>query len=388
MIKKITALLIPALTLTLAAAQEGIHFASGSWQEILDRARAEDKIVFVDAFTTWCSPYKMMSSTVFTEAAVGNLYNEHFINVKMDMEQGEGRRLAERYQVDAFPSLLFVDGRGKVVHRAVGFHNIPEFIELGRTALDPGARLSAYRERYQSGDREPEFLHAYALVSYRAMDRDLPRIADAYLQTQEDWNTEKNLRFIFTLVDDVDSELFEYVAAHREAFEALFGSQAVISRIQNLIMQEAFSGDGGAAALEKVDALFQRVYPEAADQLSALFRMNYHQYTGDAQAYAEATVRYFQTYPPDNPAELNNAAWSFYEMVEDRALLEQAVAWAERSVALAPAYYNYDTLAALYHKLGKMRKAKKAAEKAIELAKAEGEDYSATQELLERIKSR
>lgn len=388
MIKKIIALLIPALTLTLAAAQEGIHFASGSWQEIIDRAQAEDKIVFVDAFTTWCGPCKMMSSTVFTEEAVGNLYNEHFINVKMDMEHGEGLHLAERYQVDAYPSLLFVDGHGKVVHRAVGFHDIPAFIELGRRALDPGANLSAYRKRYQSGNREPEFLHDYAMVSYRAMDRDLPRIADAYLQTQEDWNTEKNLRFIFTLVDDVDSELFEYIAGHREAFEALFGSQAVISRIQNLIMQEAFSGDGGPAALEKVDALFQRVYPEAADQLSALFRMNYYQYSGDSQGYAEATVRYFQDYPPENPVELNNAAWSLYEIVDDPALLKEAVGWAEQSVALQPAYYNYDTLAALYYKLGKMRKAKKAAEKAIELAKANGEDYAATEELLEEINSK
>lgn len=387
MLKKLIPLFIFPLTLSALIAQDGIRFASGAWQEILERAEAEDKIIFVDAYTTWCGPCKMMSAQVFPEKAVGDLYNEHFINVKIDMEKGEGLRLASQYRVEAYPSLLFVDGQGEIVHRAVGFHNVPEFIELGRTALDPGARLSAYRERYQSGNRDPEFLHDYAMVSYRAMDGNLGRIAEDYLQTQEDWSTEKNRRFIFTFVDDVDSELFQYIAAHRESFEELFGSQAVISRIQNLIMQEAFSGESGPQSLEKVDELFQQVYPEVAGQLSALFRMNYFQYTGDSRQYAEATIDYFRAYPPDNPTELNNAAWNFFELVEDPDQLKEAVKWAEESVAMQPAYYNYDTLASLYFKLGNKKKARKAAEKAIELAKESGDDYAATQELLELIKA-
>ena len=49
---------------------------------------------------------------------------------------------------------------------------------------------------------------------------------------------------------------------------------------------------------------------------------------------------------------------------------------------------NTDTVAALYYKLGKKGKALKNANKAIELAKATGEDYSSTELLIEKIKGK
>ena len=367
---------------------QGIIFFEGTWKEALSEAAKQGRIVFVDAYATWCGPCKMMTRNVFTEKAVGDFFNENFINVRIDMEAGEGILFAGNYGVDAYPSLLFIDGDAKVVHRSIGYHNAPEFLNLGRTALDPSRRLSFFEGRYAAGDRDPEFLHDYALASHRALNFGQAVLVEEYLQTQADWSTEKNLRFIFTFVDDVDSELFDYLARNRADFEALFGSQAVISRIQNLIMEEAFSEDAGPEALEKVDRLFAKAYPEVAGRLSALFRMNYFQYTGDMESYAEATVYYFGTFPTDNATELNNAAWNFFELVEDVEMLETALGWAERSVDLDGQYYNYDTLACLYFKLGKKRKARKAAEYAIEIARNNGEDYSPTEALLRQIDGR
>lgn len=378
----LTKLLLPALVLL---AQEGIQFESGNWEEALQTARAEDKLIFVDAYTTWCGPCKMMTRDVFPEKAVGDFYNDNFVNVKMDMEAGEGIALARKYRVKAYPSLLFIDGEGQLVHRAVGYHNAPKFLELGKVALDPSRRLSSYQSRYEAGERDPEFLHDFAMASYEAMDGSQQVIAEQYLRTQRDWSTIKNMRFIFTFVEDIDSPMFEYLADHRQEFEQMFGSQAVISRVQNLIMKEAFADDEGEKALQKVESLFNRVYPEVADHLTSLFRMNYFQYTGDTEAYAQATLQYFENFPPEDPAEWNNAAWNFFEMVEDKDMLKEAVEWAEKSVDMDGQYYNYDTLASLYYKLGKRRKARKAAEQAIQLAKENGEDYSATQALLEKI---
>ena len=102
--------------------------------------------------------------------------------------------------------------------------------------------------------------------------------------------------------------------------------------------------------------------------------------------YAPKAVEYFKKYPSEDYNQLNEAAWAFYESVEDAAMLKEAVKWAEKSVQLRSLYFNNDTLASLYYKTGDQKKAQKTAEKAIELAKADGEDYAATQELLEKIK--
>ena len=84
--------------------------------------------------------------------------------------------------------------------------------------------------------------------------------------------------------------------------------------------------------------------------------------------------------------ELNDISWGFFDLVEDKKDLKRALKWAKKSVQKDNSYLNNDTLAALFYKLGKNKKALKVAEKAIVLAKNSGEDYSATSELIEDIK--
>ena len=50
-------LLLLVLTTPLAA-QEGIDFFQGSWSEALEKAKAEDKLIFVDAYAEWCGPVR------------------------------------------------------------------------------------------------------------------------------------------------------------------------------------------------------------------------------------------------------------------------------------------------------------------------------------------
>ncbi|MFN4256425.1 MAG: thioredoxin family protein, partial [Saprospiraceae bacterium] len=85
-------LLFPTLLFclpTLLAAQ-GMNFEHGTWAEVLAKAKAENKPIFMDAYTVWCGPCKMMSNQTFPDAKVAELFNARFVNVKVDMEKGEG----------------------------------------------------------------------------------------------------------------------------------------------------------------------------------------------------------------------------------------------------------------------------------------------------------
>jgi thiol:disulfide interchange protein len=63
-----------------------IKFATGSWNDILVQAKAENKPIFVDFYTEWCGPCKMMSKQVFTDKEVAKYYNTNFISVKINEE--------------------------------------------------------------------------------------------------------------------------------------------------------------------------------------------------------------------------------------------------------------------------------------------------------------
>ncbi len=114
---------------------KGIIFFEGTWDEALQLAKKENKLIFLDAYAGWCGPCKLMKKKVFSKTEVGEFFNSNFINVKIDMEKGEGPTLAEKYGVTAYPSLFFIDHSGQVKKYTVGYLNDNQLIEFAKEAL-------------------------------------------------------------------------------------------------------------------------------------------------------------------------------------------------------------------------------------------------------------
>lgn len=113
----------------------GIQFKNISFEQALKAAKASNKLIFLDAYTDWCGPCKYMSSNVFPDEEVGKLYNAKFINLKIDMEKGEGPALAAKYQVRAYPTLFFIDGNGKVVKTVLGAQTTQKMLQIGNESV-------------------------------------------------------------------------------------------------------------------------------------------------------------------------------------------------------------------------------------------------------------
>lgn len=113
-------------------AEPGIQFSEAAWKAQLEKAKSENKLVFLDAYTSWCGPCKMLQKNVFTQQAVGEFFNKEFINVKIDMEKGEGPELALQYPLEGYPTLLFIDGDGKVVKKVLGYQSPEQLLAIGK----------------------------------------------------------------------------------------------------------------------------------------------------------------------------------------------------------------------------------------------------------------
>ncbi len=145
-------------------ANEGIQFTEGAWKQILKKAKTENKLVFIDVYTSWCGPCKMMSAETFPQKKVGDVFNAKFINYKIDAEKGEGIQIAQKFEVHAFPTYLFVNGDGELVYRVVGYMKADPFLEEAKIAIreknDPKP-LVQWEKEYNSGKRDKDFLIAY-----------------------------------------------------------------------------------------------------------------------------------------------------------------------------------------------------------------------------------
>ncbi len=120
-----------ALFFTFAAyAQDGVKWEKGTLQEALEKAKNNENginRVFLDCYTSWCGPCKFMSENVFTTKEAGDYFNNRFVNIKIDMEKGEGIDIAKKYNVRAYPTFLILDPDGKVVGRVVGGGKLEDF---------------------------------------------------------------------------------------------------------------------------------------------------------------------------------------------------------------------------------------------------------------------
>ena len=134
--KRLLAACLLLVTFSVSAAE--IKFLENpTWTSVLEKAKKENKIIFLDAYATWCGPCKQMDAETYTNQAVADFYNANFINVKYDMEKGEGAMLADRYYVSAYPNLVFINPDGVMLHKGVGFVAADEFLALAKTAKNP-----------------------------------------------------------------------------------------------------------------------------------------------------------------------------------------------------------------------------------------------------------
>lgn len=113
----------------------GIKFFTGTLQEALAKAKQEKKLVFFDAYASWCGPCKNMKATVFTDATLGEFFNANFISIGIDMEKGEGPNLSKIFtSIDGYPSLLFLDAEGHVIKTLLGSRSIEALLGEARLA--------------------------------------------------------------------------------------------------------------------------------------------------------------------------------------------------------------------------------------------------------------
>ena len=72
--------LIAGLVWGAEAQSKGITFEqTKEWKKVLKKAKKEKRLIFIDCYTSWCGPCKMLSSQVFTREDVGNQFNADFV---------------------------------------------------------------------------------------------------------------------------------------------------------------------------------------------------------------------------------------------------------------------------------------------------------------------
>ncbi len=392
--KKLVTLFLTLSTLITLSAQ-GIAFENHetAWADILKKAKAENKIVFVDAYTTWCGPCKMMSNTIFPTKEVGDVFNKNFINAKIDMEKGEGPQIAQKYGIRAYPTYLFVNGDGELVHRGLGAMPAEKFISVGEAAADPERQFFTMKKKFDKGEIDVDFLRKFAYSCEDAQETALiPKIAGTYLGTQTDWLTAQNMDFILKFTSRIDDTTFTYLLKNQAAFEKEKGKVAVESKIYETAFRNVANTSYNRAKREfdfdkAKDFGTKYLTSDLYDHVISSMKLANFEMKNEIPQLLAHVITHIEKYPIEDPQQLNQYAWAFYEKSDDKTQLAKALSWSLKAISISDEYAYNDTAAALYFKLGNKQKAKEFAEKAIQQAKATNFDAADTEALLKKIEA-
>ncbi|MEX6686779.1 thioredoxin fold domain-containing protein [Danxiaibacter flavus] len=392
-----------SLPFVCLAQEKGIHFEHGnSWKQILAKAKAENKYIFMDCFTTWCGPCRYMTNTVFPQEKVGDYFNANFINVKVQLDTtasdneeikkwyADGHDIMTKYKIQAFPTFLFFAPNGTLVHRMVGGGEADQFIQRASNALDPSKQYYTLLKNFENGAKNPESIKSVAYAAMEAFDRDKARmLANAYLKTQQDLYTKDNIQFLRDFTNSIKDTGFTIFLYHPEKVNNILGKGRAESVVNRVIFREEatpllFNKTVQDSAWTKLNELISQRYQDKAPEILAYIRVTFYRIKGDWANYQTSITEYVSKYGDKITIEdLNEYAWSVFQNCKDEACLRQALEWSKQTFKDKDVAMYIDTYANLLYKLGRKDEAIEWQKKAVAAAGPDQKQYSETLKKME-----
>ncbi len=218
---KRTITLLLGLLIGSSLFSQGIKFDHITFKEALVKAKLENKMIFMDCYTSWCGPCKKMAKQEFTKSNVGEYFNSNFVCLKVDMEKGEGVDLKKRFNVKGFPTLLYIDCKGEIVSTRVGAVVAEVLISDGKSALNPDDKLEILAAKYEKGDRDNKLVIKYIdhLLKNQMFDL-LNIVATNFIDSlsNEDLFVLENFECFLKLGTEFNSDKHKFVKNNKDKF--------------------------------------------------------------------------------------------------------------------------------------------------------------------------
>jgi thioredoxin-related protein len=388
----------------LAIAQKGVKFEHGStWKEVLAKAKAENKYIFMDAFTTWCGPCRYMTANIFPQEKVGNFFNEKYVNlaVQLDTTKADNEEVKKwykdahdimvDYKVNVFPTYLFFSPDGKLVHRAIGSSDAETFLVKANDALNPEKQYYTLLDKHKEGNKQPEFLRTLAYAALEAYDnKTAAAVSKEYLATQKDLFAKENIDFIDKFTQTSKDLGFAFILKNTAKFDEVRGQGAARTKLTEIVKRDEvypvlFKRGAPDANWPALTTSIQSKYPDLAQEVISASKVVYFQQKQDWNNFQVAVQDYMKQYGAKaSAAQLNDYAWTVFENCKDMTCVTDALEWSKRSFKDNNNPMFIDTYANILYKLGKKEEAITWEEKALALV---GEtDKKTYQETVDKMK--
>ncbi len=425
-----------------------IHFSSVSFNEALQKASAEGKIIFLQFEAADCNQCNDVANKGFDNKEVADKINQTFFCLKIDPQHPDRSRIAASYNLDANEGFgtLFIDNSGTIIHKFLKTTTFSKEylnqIEVALMKAGENLKINELEKEYEKGNRSFGFLQVL-LEKRRALNMPTDSLLDEYIDALpfDSLNSTSTLVFIAKMAPLLDSKADKALRKDQAQFNRAWYSMSLQMRvgINNTInfksMEKAIKDKNEKYAI-RTAAFAQATNSSNSAAGAKAYDKNmlrFYDETNDTTAYFKKSIAYFERYflsvSPDSikrfdslnlqrmigsakrdtlkdgnknkivstiayaptaqnfSRELNNGAYEFYKKTNNPFLLAIATEWIEKALEFYKTPQALDTYAKLLYKQGQNEKAIKAISEAIALQQKLGFPTKEYDSVLEKMKN-
>jgi thioredoxin-related protein len=368
-----------------SATADEVKYYNKSWDEIRKKAKQEHKYIFLDCYTQGCTWCKVMDKETLVNPDIVKSLNTEFIPVKMDMEKGEGIKVAMKYHLVGYPTYLFFTPDGDFVYQNSGYFKPDDFaVELKKaTDKETQTKMPGYSKSLDVP--YPEFYSRLFIenghFSYPTLET-----VDSFLGQQKDLFDEVSWAIFAKF--EVGERYQQLFLKSLDKFAQQFGNKAVTDEVWKISFGKFQNALKKSDKVAFEDCLkFMDKYLSDNQIVKLYYKMTFYKSVEDWPKCVAATNEDIKVKGYEDSSTINDIAWTMYEKCSDKMQLLEAKKWMEQLTSMAPSYAFMDTYAALLYKCGQKKDAEIWAIKAIAAGKTANEDTNGTEQLLLKIKA-
>ena len=386
--------LISLISLSFAQ-KKGITFEQNLlWQQIKDKAKAENKYIFVDVFASWCGPCKQMDREIYTSEKLGQYMNDKFVSVKVQADTSktddqktkdwysDAHSITTQYGGIGYPTFLFFSPEGKLVSRDLGFKDVNAFITIAAYSLDPKKQYNTLLEKFQHNKLDFNSMRFLSQEAKAQGEVEISQqIADNYIDNylfklkESQIYTNENLAFMRTFLGKPEGQAFRFFGKNADKINIIIGDYyaeyAMMKSIERKYIPKTDTWKTSVPDWNSLEQNLIQSYGELGKQVVYSQKMYYYYFTENWAEYALWYEKYYSLAYKHPRFDANAMSWKIFENVDNLRILTFACDVVMK-YAIEQWYqnepYSWDTYANLLYKIGRKDKAIEWEERAIKLS--------------------
>lgn len=231
---------------------------STNWQQVLEKAKIEKKSILVDCNTTWCVWCKWLENRIFTDSSVGDILNKNFIVVKIQFDTSkndneyvkswykDANSLLKKYQIKSFPTQLFFNESGIIIHKIVGANSkagVQGYLNAINRSLSPDSQFYTLVRKYKKEKNSSELLKKLTLASFQAGEYHMAdTLYKRYLTiTNDEKYSQEKIKFIVQMLHSIHDTSFAIIYHNYNKFDSITKDPIASDEMRKVIFYDDIS---------------------------------------------------------------------------------------------------------------------------------------------------